>query len=266
MPDGRSCAKLTYPAPNPVIELNLSPLNQTQSDTRWLHCEGSPELLFTENETNVHQWTHLYNADVISMPDKWEYPWYAAWDLAFHCIPLALIDPDFAKEQLTLMLREWYMHPNGQIPAYEWALGDVNPPVHAWAAWRVYKIDKKRTGRGDREFLKRISHKLMLNFTWWVNRSAGRIPAFARKIDAVLALLAHLFFCIIRSRLLRIRDSCVEPIMTLVAASKKLIKFDTKTFLSTINGGRKIEAFAKKQTIFAQGDSSDAVFYIKKER
>ena len=301
------------PAPNPVIELNLSQLNQTQSDTRWLHCEGSPELLFTENETNArrlfgienrtpfvkdginnnvvhgakdavnpehvgskaaahyklslgsgetvvirmrladsdfkgtnafaafdktfalrqheadefyatvipqnlsadaqnvmrqgfagmlwskqfyhyvvkdwlhgdrdnpsppqerqkgrnHQWTHLYNADVISMPDKWEYPWYAAWDLAFHCIPLALVDSDFAKEQLTLMLREWYMHPNGQIPAYEWAFGDVNPPVHAWAAWRVYKIDKKRRGRGDREFLKRIFHKLMLNFTWWVNR------------------------------------------------------------------------------------------------
>ena len=301
------------PAPNPVIELNFPQGNQTQSDTRWLHCEGSPELLFTENETNNkklfgtenyspfvkdgindnvvngvkqavnpeqvgskaaahyklslgsgetvvirmrladsefkgrnafgafdktfdlrkreadefyatiipqdlsadarnvmrqgfagmlwskqfyhyvikdwlrgdpdnprppqerrkgrnHQWTHLYNADVISMPDKWEYPWYAAWDLAFHCIPLALVDPDFAKEQLTLMLREWYMHPNGQIPAYEWAFGDVNPPVHAWAAWRVYKIDKKRTGRGDREFLKRIFHKLMLNFTWWVNR------------------------------------------------------------------------------------------------
>ena len=301
------------PAPNPVIELNLPQLNQARSDTRWLHCEGSPELLFTENETNTkklfevenrspfvkdgindkvvhgvkeavnpehvgtkaaahyklslgseetvvikmrltdsafkgknafdgfdktfalrqreadefyatvipqdlsadgqnvmrqgfagmlwskqfyhyvvkdwlrgdpdnppppqerqqgrnHQWTHLYNADVISMPDKWEYPWYAAWDLAFHCIPLALVDPDFAKEQLTLMLREWYMHPNGQIPAYEWAFGDVNPPVHAWAAWRVYKIDKKRRGRGDREFLKRIFHKLMLNFTWWVNR------------------------------------------------------------------------------------------------
>ena len=116
------------------------------------------------------EWTHLYNADVISMPDKWEYPWYAAWDLAFHCIPLALVDPDFAKEQLTLVLREWYMHPNGQIPAYEWAFGDVNPPVHAWAAWRVYKIDKKRTGNGDREFLKRVFHKLMLNFTWWVNR------------------------------------------------------------------------------------------------
>jgi hypothetical protein len=310
------------PAPNPVIELNLSQLNQTQSDIRWLHCEGSPELLFTENETNArrlfgienrtpfvkdginnnvvhgakdavnpehvgskaaahyklslgsgetvvirmrladsdfkgtnafdafdktfalrqheadefyatvipqnlsadaqnvmrqgfagmlwskqfyhyvvkdwlhgdrdnpsppqerqkgrnYQWTHLFNADVISMPDKWEYPWYAAWDLAFHCIPLALVDSDFAKEQLTLMLREWYMHPNGQIPAYEWAFGDVNPPVHAWAAWRVYKIDKKRTGRGDREFLKRIFHKLMLNFTWWVNRKdAGGMNIF----------------------------------------------------------------------------------------
>jgi Glycosyl hydrolase family 63 C-terminal domain len=117
-----------------------------------------------------HEWQHLYNADIISMPDKWEYPWYAAWDLAFHCIPLALVDPEFAKEQLILLLREWYMHPNGQLPAYEWALGDVNPPVHAWAAWRVYKIDKKRTGKGDRAFLQRVFHKLMLNFTWWVNR------------------------------------------------------------------------------------------------
>ena len=123
-----------------------------------------------------HDWPHLYNADVISMPDKWEYPWYAAWDLAFHCIPLALVDCDFAKQQLVLLLREWYMHPNGQIPAYEWAFGDVNPPVHAWAAWRVYKIEKKRKGTGDRNFLKRVFHKLMLNFTWWVNRkdAAGR--------------------------------------------------------------------------------------------
>jgi hypothetical protein len=117
-----------------------------------------------------HEWGHLYNADVISMPDKWEYPWYAAWDLAFHCVPLALIDSDFAKDQLMLMVREWYMHPNGQLPAYEWAFGDVNPPVHAWATWRVYKIDKKRHGAGDRVFLQRIFHKLMLNFTWWVNR------------------------------------------------------------------------------------------------
>jgi hypothetical protein len=116
------------------------------------------------------EWKHLHNADVISMPDKWEYPWYAAWDLAFHCIPLALVDPDFAKRQLILMLREWYMHPNGQIPAYEWAFGDVNPPVHAWAAWRVYKIDKRITGQADRRFLERVFHKLLLNFTWWVNR------------------------------------------------------------------------------------------------
>jgi hypothetical protein len=115
-------------------------------------------------------WPQLYNADVISMPDKWEYPWYAAWDLAFHTVPLALVDPDFAKEQLTLLLREWYMHPNGQLPAYEWAFGDVNPPVHAWAVWRVYKIEKKRRGVGDRAFLARAFHKLLLNFTWWVNR------------------------------------------------------------------------------------------------
>ena len=116
------------------------------------------------------EWTHLYNDDVVSMPDKWEYPWYAAWDLAFHTIPLALVDPDFAKDQLVLFLREWYMHPNGQLPAYEWAFGDVNPPVHAWAAWRVYKIDKRTRGTGDRLFLERVFQKLLLNFTWWVNR------------------------------------------------------------------------------------------------
>ncbi len=115
-------------------------------------------------------WTHLYNADVLSMPDKWEYPWFAAWDLAFHTITLSLVDPDFAKEQLILLLREWYMHPNGQLPAYEWAFGDVNPPVHAWAAWRVYKIEKRIRGRADRGFLERVFHKLLLNFTWWVNR------------------------------------------------------------------------------------------------
>jgi hypothetical protein len=115
-------------------------------------------------------WKHLYNADVISMPDKWEYPWYAAWDLAFHCLPIALIDSAFAKDQLLLMLREWYMHPNGQIPAYEWALGDVNPPVHAWAALRVFQIEQKRQGHADHAFLAKVFHKLLLNFTWWVNR------------------------------------------------------------------------------------------------
>ncbi len=125
-----------------------------------------PERLSGRNR----EWRHVYNEDVISMPDKWEYPWYAAWDLAFHCVPLALVDPEFAKSQLVLFLREWYMHPNGQIPAYEWALGDVNPPVHAWAALRVYKIEKRRRGNGDRDFLEKVFQKLLLNFTWWVNR------------------------------------------------------------------------------------------------
>ncbi len=117
---------------------------------------------------NAH-WKHLYNRDVISMPDKWEYPWYAAWDLAFHMIPFARIDPDFAKHQLELFLREWYMHPNGQIPAYEFAFGDVNPPVHAWSAWRVYKMTGQR-GKRDRAFLESVFQKLLMNFTWWVNR------------------------------------------------------------------------------------------------
>ena len=115
------------------------------------------------------EWAHVYNRDVISMPDKWEYPWYAAWDLAFHMIPFARIDPEFAKQQLLLFLREWYMHPNGQIPAYEFAFGDVNPPVHAWAVWRVYKMTGPR-GKRDRLFLERAFQKLLLNFTWWVNR------------------------------------------------------------------------------------------------
>ncbi len=138
---------------------------------RWLKGDpAGPTPPSSRLKGRNSDWQHLYNADVISMPDKWEYPWYAAWDLAFHCIPLALVDAKFAKDQLVLMLREWYMHPNGQIPAYEWAFGDVNPPVHAWAAWRVYKIDKKRSGRGDRVFLARVFHKLLLNFTWWVNR------------------------------------------------------------------------------------------------
>ncbi|MEZ4512963.1 MAG: glucosidase [Chloroflexota bacterium] len=121
------------------------------------------------NGRNAH-WPHLDNLDVISMPDKWEYPWYAVWDIAFHTIPLAMVDPFFAKEQLLLFLREWYMHPNGQIPAYEWSLGDVNPPVHAWAAWRVYQIDRDLMGQADVAFLEKVFHKLLLNFTWWVNR------------------------------------------------------------------------------------------------
>jgi len=138
---------------------------------RWLDGDpGSPPPPPERWQGRNREWLHLYNEDVVSMPDKWEYPWYAAWDLAFHMIPLALIDPDFAKAQLVLFLREWYMHPNGQLPAYEWALGDVNPPVHAWAALRVYRIERRLRGKGDRTFLARVFHKLLLNFTWWVNR------------------------------------------------------------------------------------------------
>src|SRR5207247_5823461 len=117
-----------------------------------------------------HEWRHFAAGDVLSMPDKWEYPWFAAWDTAFHCVTLALIDPDFAKDQLLLLTREWYMHPNGQIPAYEWEFSDSNPPVHAWAAIRVYQIEEKMYGRRDRAFLERVLQKLLLNFTWWVNR------------------------------------------------------------------------------------------------
>jgi hypothetical protein len=117
------------------------------------------------------RWRHLYNSNLISMPDKWEYPWYAVWDLAFHCVPLARLDPAFAKRQLVLMLREYYMHPNGQIPAYEWNFGDVNPPVHAWGAWKVYNIEKDMNGgKGDTDFLEVVYHKLLMNFTWWVNQ------------------------------------------------------------------------------------------------
>jgi len=134
---------------------------------RWLDGDpAGPQPPESRKNGRNHEWTHLNNADVISMPDKWEYPWYAAWDLAFHCVSLAHVDPEFAKSQLILLCREWYMHPNGQLPAYEWAFGDVNPPVHAWAALRVYEI----AGDEDFDFLERIFHKLLLNFTWWVNR------------------------------------------------------------------------------------------------
>jgi hypothetical protein len=138
---------------------------------RWLEGDANQPAPPAERKHGRNrEWTHLYNDDVISMPDKWEYPWYAAWDLAFHTVPLALVDAEFAKDQLVLFLREWYMHPNGQIPAYEWNFSDVNPPVHAWAAWRVYKIDKRIRGEGDTRFLERVFQKLLLNFNWWVNR------------------------------------------------------------------------------------------------
>ena len=145
--------------------------------TDWLRGDpAQPPPPLERNQGRNADWKHLNNADVISMPDKWEYPWYAAWDLAFHCISLALVDAAFAKHQLVLLTRVWYMHPNGQLPAYEWAFGDVNPPVHAWAAWRVFQIDRKQRRQtnpndpGDLAFLERVYHKLLLNFTWWVNR------------------------------------------------------------------------------------------------
>jgi hypothetical protein len=138
---------------------------------QWL--DGDPGQPPPPNERQFgrnSEWRHLYNERVMSMPDKWEYPWYASWDLAFHCIPLALIDPHFAKSQLDIIVREWYQHPNGQIPAYEWNFSDVNPPVLAWAAWRVFQIERKQTGKGDRAFLETIFHKMLIAFTWWVNR------------------------------------------------------------------------------------------------
>lgn len=125
-----------------------------------------PERKSLRNE----QWKHMHIDDILSMPDSWEYPFFAAWDTAFHCIPLAMIDPDFAKKQIDLFTREWYLHPNGQLPAYEWNFGDVNPPVHAWATFRVFKIERKLYGRQDLDFLERVFQKLLLNFTWWVNR------------------------------------------------------------------------------------------------
>jgi hypothetical protein len=138
---------------------------------KWLEERGSDPFKETRKQAprNDH-WHHMYNGDVISMPDKWEYPWYAAWDLAFHVGALTLVDPEFGKGQLKLMLRERYMHPNGQIPAYEWNFGDVNPPVHAWATIFTYRLEKAKKGEGDREWLKSCFQKLLLNFTWWVNR------------------------------------------------------------------------------------------------
>ena len=138
---------------------------------QWLNGDPAmPPLPESRRTGRNSDWEHLNNFDIISMPDKWEYPWYAGWDLAFHCIPLVLADADFAKRQLQLMAREWYMHPNGQLPAYEWNFSDVNPPVHAWAAYRVFQIDAKQRGEADYDFLESIFHKLLLNFTWWVNK------------------------------------------------------------------------------------------------
>ena len=135
---------------------------------RWLKGDGKEPIV--RNNSRNKNWIHLYNEDILSMPDKWEYPWFAAWDLAFHSLPLSRVDPEFAKKQLTVITREWFMNPSGQLPAYEWNFSDVNPPVHAWACWRVYKIEQKATGKGDLKFLEAVFQKLLLNFTWWVNR------------------------------------------------------------------------------------------------
>lgn len=135
----------------------------------WLDGDPAQPQPHRTNPRN-QEWKHLFNDDIISMPDKWEFPWYAAWDLAFHVVPIALIDPDFAKRQMDRLTREWYLHPNGQMPAYEWHFSDVNPPVHAWGTWRVYQIEKEVYGRADTDFLERVFQKLLLNFTWWVNR------------------------------------------------------------------------------------------------
>ena len=146
---------------------------------QYYHYDVEKWLTTSDNITPVnpgklhgrnHEWKHLKNQDIILMPDKWEYPWYAAWDLAFHCIPMAMLDANFAKHQLLLIMREWYMKPDGQLPAYEWHFSDVNPPVHAWSALMVYRVEKGKTGKGDITFLKRIFHKLIINFTWWINR------------------------------------------------------------------------------------------------
>ena len=139
--------------------------------SKWL--QGDPKLEAPRNLNHYvrnKDWAHMQNKDIISMPDKWEYPWFATWDLAFHCVPLSLVDSDFAKHQLKLLTKEWYIHPNGQLPAYEWDFSDVNPPVHAWATFRVFKIDEKKNGKPDIPFLESVFQKLLLNFTWWVNR------------------------------------------------------------------------------------------------
>jgi len=135
---------------------------------QWL--TGDPKNRLHRHHARNKQWQHMRNFDVMSMPDKWEYPWYAVWDTAFHCLPLAMVDAEYAKRQLLLITREWYMHPSGQLPAYEWSYGDVNPPVHAWASWNVYKAEVLDNGKGDIAFLESVFHKLLLNFTWWVNQ------------------------------------------------------------------------------------------------
>ena len=137
---------------------------------QWLEEHGADPMKPGARHMRNSEWFHMVNQHIISMPDKWEYPWFAAWDLAFHTIALSTVDGDFAKDQLDLMLREFFLHPTGQIPAYEWNFGDVNPPVHAWATIFLYRTEQALHGEGDLDFLRRSFRKLMLNFTWWVNR------------------------------------------------------------------------------------------------
>lgn len=167
---------VTDPEQRRVLRQALSGMIWSQQTYRydvrgWLSGDpAQPKPPAARQHGRNSDWDHLHNREVISMPDTWEYPWYAAWDLAFHALPLGMVDLELAKEQLVTLTREWYMHPNGQLPAYEWNFGDVNPPVHAWATWKLYRLEQKQRGRGDRAFLERVFHKLLLNFTWWVNR------------------------------------------------------------------------------------------------
>ena len=150
----------------------------------WLREHGDKPEEGVRTQVRNKDWFHMYNAEVISMPDKWEYPWYAVWDLSFHTIPLSLVDVDFAKEQLRLFLGHHYLHPNGQMPAYEWNFSDVNPPVHPWAVWTVYSYDKQLRERGDLDFLKFCFEKLSLNFTWWVkDRKSTRLNSSHRSLS-----------------------------------------------------------------------------------
>lgn len=160
-----------------ILGSHLLLLNASGSETRYVLISREILPFFfifmalnLGNLQLLQEWKHMYINDILSMPDKWEYPWFATWDTAFHCIPLAMVDPSFAKKQLDLMTREWYMKPDGALPAYEWNFSDVNPPVHAWATFRVFKIERKMFGREDLDFLERVFQKLLLNFTWWVNR------------------------------------------------------------------------------------------------
>jgi hypothetical protein len=158
---------------------------------QWLDEHRAHPLQSGSRDFRNRDWFHMVNSDVISMPDKWEYPWYAAWDLAFHTLPISIVDPDFAKQQMQLMLRGYYQHPSGQIPAYEWNFSDVNPPVHAWATLFLHRSEQALKGEGDIDFLKAAFNKLLLNFTWWVNRKTSSREDFWGWITSVYLTAAR---------------------------------------------------------------------------